>query len=189
MNLLGRLRGKGGPPEDRTEAILAKHLDGDFIVFPMAEARCTPSDVEAVAKRVGVRFPLEFVAHVCGTFPGIYIEAKEKVWPRPKPHEVGPFWSFLYAIHSYTPASQSDDWMRLESAAEALRSRTSVPAAPILRILGDADLYCVDARGDICQWSHETNDLTPVNLDFWSLFEREVADLRDRKTRKAAVPA
>src|SRR5687767_12958058 len=90
---------------DQTEPILRRHLDHDFTIFPMAESLGQLAQVKAIENEFGIHFPPEFVAHVCGRFPGVLIEAKESIWPRPKVLDVGPFWSFLYALHSYTPVS------------------------------------------------------------------------------------
>jgi hypothetical protein len=185
MGLLGRVFGAGNPKptEDLTVAILDKYLDKDFRVFPMAKSRQSLGQVEAVSRKFGVTFPPEFIAHVCGRFPGIYVEVIEKVWPRPKLHDVGPFWSFLYALHTFTSAPESEPWMRLDFAAKEF-AKTGLGAVPVLQIVSDADLYCVDSEGQIVQFKHETNELEPVQLDFWQLFEREVSELRKRKDRK-----
>src|SRR5262245_14392533 len=104
MGLFDRLLGRQRSPiGDQTETILAKYLDREFIVFPMAEKNARSEQVDAIGRRYGVSYPPEFTAHVCGRFPGLYIEVKEVVWPRPKLHDVGPFWSFLFAVHTYTP--------------------------------------------------------------------------------------
>jgi hypothetical protein len=186
MGLLNRLWGTGNPtpPQDQTEAILGRHLDGDFIVFPMAEVKQFVAQVSVIGSKFGIAYPPDFIAHVCGRFPGIYVEVKEKVWRRPKLHDVGPFWSFLYALHTFTPAPESEPWMRLDMAAESFRKETGLSAAPVLRIVGDADLYCVDPDGRLVQFKHETNELEPVQLSFWELFEREIGELRSRKDRK-----
>ena len=171
---------------DRTEEILAKHLDHDFIVFPMAEPEDSVQDLPALGEKHSVVFPAEFVAHVRGRFPGIYVEVKEAVWPRPKPYDVGPFWSFLYGLHTFTPSAHSEDWMRLDYAAEEFQESTGHKCAPILKVVGDANVYCVDASGSILQYDHELNELTPQSIDFWTLFEREIEALKQRKTRKVA---
>jgi hypothetical protein len=170
--------------EDQTEIILAKHLDGDFCVFPMADTKTTISQIKDIGRRFRVRYPNEFIAHVCGKFPGIYIEVKEEFWPRPKLYDVGPFWSFLYAIYTFTSAPESEDWMRLDSAAESFQKDTGLRAAPILKVVGDADIFCVDSEGRLVQFNHETNELTLVPLNFWQLLDQEIADLRARKDRK-----
>jgi hypothetical protein len=176
---------KSKAPPDRTEEILSRHLDRDFIVFPMAESSASRQELDAVAGRYSVTFPLDFVAHVCGRFPGIYVEVKEHIWPRPKSLDVGPFWTFLYGLHTFTPCSASEDWMRLDHVAEEFQKDSGHKCVPILRIVGDANVYCVDANGSIAKWDHETNELTPEAGDFWSVFEREVEELKGRKIRKA----
>jgi hypothetical protein len=186
MGLLSKLFGSRNPkpPQDQTEAILARHLDRDFIVFPMAESKQSMTEVEAIGGKFGITYPPEVAAHICGRFPGIYVEVKEEVWPRPKLYDVGPFWTFLYALHTFTSAPESEPWMRLDSAAESFRTQSGLLGAPVLQIVGDADLYCVNAQGEIVQFRHETNELEPVHLTFWQLFEREIRELRARKDRK-----
>jgi hypothetical protein len=173
-------------PEDRTEAILAKYLDNDFKVFPMARASQPVYAIEAVGRTHSVQYPPDFSTHVCGRFPGIYVEVKEEIWPRPKAFDVGPFWSFLYALHTFTPDPSSEPWMRLDDAAARFQKDTGFVAAPVLRVVGDADVYCVDADGKLVQFRHETNELEAVGLSFWGLFEREVEELRKRKDMKKA---
>jgi hypothetical protein len=183
--LFGKLNPK--PPSDQTEAILETHLDGDFTVFPMAKTLQSSADVKNIGRKLGISYPPEFCAHIGGRFPGLYVEVKKEVWSRPKEYDVGPFWSFLYALHTYTSATDSVPWMRLDCAAETFRSRTGLLAAPVLRIVGDADLYCTNAQGQLVQFRHETNELEPVRLSFWQLLEREIRELRERKDRKKAA--
>lgn len=172
------------PPPDETFGILAQYLDNDYTVFPMAEGAAEEEDVQSLAARCGVTFPDEFLAHVSGRFPGIYIEVNEDVWPRPKAMDVGPFWSFLYGLHTYTPCPGSQDWMRLDYAARQFQQTTGHQAAPILKVIGDANVYCITSDGTLAYYDHETNELEPVELGFWELFEREVEELSKRKDRK-----
>lgn len=183
-SLLGGWSGRRLPP-DRTEEILADYFDGDFTVFPMAGTAVTQAQFQALEARFGVKYPPEFVAHVLGRFPGAYIEVKEHLWPRPEAFDVGPFWSFLYAFHTYTSAPESEPWMKLSTAAESLQERElAQPVAPILRVVGDADVYCTTADGRIVQYRHETDELDPFDGDFWQLLERQMRELHERKERK-----
>ena len=186
MGLLGRLFGGGEDPPDRTEEILLRHLDRDFITYPMGEGAVTRQMVAKIGSRRGVRYPSEFVSHLCGRFPGAYIAAKESVWPRPQLMQVGPFWTFLYGVHSFTPLSTSEEWMQLDHAADAFQAQSGICAAPILKLVGDANLYCVDEGGVIHQYDHELNSLEAVGLGFWDLFEREIAELVARKNELIA---
>lgn len=166
--------------------ILRAHLDGDFRVSPLSPSAVTPAHLDAVEAKLGVRYPDAFRAHVCGSFPAMYVEVKEALWPRPKLYDVGPAWSFAYGIHTFTPHPESEDWMRLDHAAEDLRSHTELRGAPILKIEGDADVFCVDERGALCRFDHEQLLLEPIEGDFWSLLDAELRALRERKDRKLA---
>ena len=171
---------------DRTLEILGRHLDADFRVSPLANTPVSAQQVADIGARLGIRYPPEIAEHVCGRFPGMYVEVKESVWPLTKPYDVGPFWTFLRAVHTYTSAPESEPWMRLDHAAETFRARTGLVAAPVLKVVGDADVYCVDAHGALCRFDHEANELCPVEGDYWSILEREIAELRARKDRKRA---
>jgi hypothetical protein len=184
MGFLGKLMGRRGPLEDRTEAILRKYLDGEFRVSPMAEGNARAEQVDEVGRRYGVSYPTDFTAHVCGRFPGMYVEVKESVWPRPKENDVGPLWSFLYALHTYTPVPTSEPWMRLADAAESFQKQTGLHAAPVLKRVGDRDLYFVDSQGALVRFRHEESTLEPVKLNFWELLDLEVRELAERKARK-----
>jgi hypothetical protein len=178
------MRTDGLDSKDRTGDILTKYLDEDFIVFPMAENISDPGELRALGEFLGVSYPEEFIAHACGEFPGIYVEAKEEVWPRGELYDVGPFWSFLYGLHTFSASASSEPWMRLATAAESFQADSGHRAAPILRIVGDADVYCVDSTGDILRYNFEENLVQPVNHDFWTIFEKELAALVKRKNRK-----
>jgi hypothetical protein len=183
MNFIKKLFGDG-LPADQTEDILGNHLDGDFRVYPMAKTPTSLAQIEALEQRFGVKYPRELAAHICGRFPGLILEVKEEIWPRPQAYDTGPFWSFLYGLHTFTSAPESEDWMRLDVAAETFQRETGLAAAPILQVIGDADVYCADAQGQIVRFDHETGELEAVGLNFWQLFEREVQELCVRKEKK-----
>lgn len=111
----------------------------------------------------------------------MYLEVKEAVWPRPAAGDVGPFWSFLYALHTYTSAPESPPWMKLKTAAEEFKDRK---VAPILCIVGDGNVYCTTAEGSIVRFQHDTGKFRPFKGDFWKLLEQEVRELYERKERK-----
>ena len=176
--------------EDRTLEILGKYLDKDFRVSPMAENKSTISDIKKIEEKLEIKFPEEYIAHLLAENAdvlverGIYIEVKEEIWARAKPYDVRPFWSFLYGIHTFTPSETSKDWMRLEIAGEQFISETGIKAVPILQVIGDANLYCVNENGKIVQYDHEQNDVEETTMNFWELLEKELAALKERKEMK-----
>ena len=187
MGWFSRRKGGAEVPSDRTSDLLGQHFDADFTAFPMAEHTATREMVAEIGERCGVVYPPEFIAHVTGRFPGLYVAVKEEVWPRPRPLDVGPFWTFLYGVHSFTPVAASEDWMRLDIAAERFKAQTGLSAAPVLRVIGDSNVFCISADGRLQEFDHELNSLTPLDLNFWDLLDRELAALADRKKRRLAL--
>jgi hypothetical protein len=137
-----------------------------------------------------IKFPEEYIAHLVAEGAevlgerGLYIEVKEEIWPRAKPYDVGPFWSFLYGIHTFTASKESADWMRLEIVGKQFFEETGIKAVPILRIIGDANLYCVNKYAKIIQYDHEQNIVEEIGMNFWELFDRELNELKKRKEMK-----
>jgi hypothetical protein len=176
--------------KDKTMKILEKYLDGGFRISPMAPNKSTIDDINRIEKEFNIKFPEEYIAHLLGEGAdvlaerGLYIEVKEEIWPRPKQYDVGPFWSFLYGIHTFTPSVESADWMRLEIVGKEFIENTGIKAVPILKIIGDANLYCVNEKGKIVQYHHEENNIEEIEIDFWELFEKELKELKERKEMK-----
>lgn len=174
-------------------SLLERYLDSDNRVFPMATNQITLKQIRSVEKSLGIQLPSEYVAHLlaedCNLLceRGLYIEVKEDIWERPKEGDVGSYWSFLYGIHTYTASDLSDDWMKLESVGQQFRQETGIKAVPVLKIINDPDVYCVDESRNIKQFNHETNELLPTNMDFWQIFELELKELSRRKDQKNRI--
>jgi len=174
------------PVTDKTKEILDKYLDEDFACFASGNEAPTGADLDALAEKLQIQFPAEFVEHSISKFGGIYIEVKEALWPRPEPFDVGPFWSFLYGLFVYSASADAPEWMNMETAAADFRQDGAQQAAPFLKIIGDPDFYCFDQSGAIVRWNHETDELEPVDQTFFQLLEEEIKNLRDRKEQKKA---
>lgn len=173
--------------EDKTTDILNKYLDSGFRVSPMAPAGVAVEDVRNVEAATGIKLPEEFVLHVTGRFPGLYVEVKEDVWPRPQLYDVGPAWSFMYGLYTLTPSPDSEDWMRLQAEADRFLEDTGIRAVPILKVIGDPDPYCVTEGGSIARYSHDEGVMVETGMDFWELYDREIKALRERKDEKIAL--
>lgn len=171
---------------DKTKEILDRYLDHQFYVAAAGVNAPSKSDLTALGRRIGCRFPSEFIAHSTGALGGAYIEVKEEFWPRPKIYDVGPFWTFLYALYVYGIARDTPDWMHLEQQALKFRAENELSLVPCLKLVGDADLYLFTPEGLIVQWQHELNDVQSFDGNFFDLFEREVKQLRERKDNKLA---
>jgi hypothetical protein len=156
----------------------------------MAPNKSSAQDVKDVETKLGLQFPEEYRIHLLGLDDevlgdrGIYVEVIETIWERPKVLDVAPFWSFLYGLHTYTACKESEDWMRLDVVGKEFFENTGMKAVPILRIIGDADLYCVDENSQIVRYRHEENNLEPIDMKFWEVLEYELRELKERKERK-----
>lgn len=176
-----------GDKENKTKQILDKYLDKDFSCFAGGDDAPTRKELDALARKLDIRFPDEFIEHSTSKFGGAYVEVKEEVWPRPKPFEVGPFWSFLYGLFVYSLSADSPEWMNLEIAANEFREEFGHRVVPFLKILGNADCYCFDHNGVILLWDHELDEFEPVDKNFFQLFEDEIKELKERKERKKSA--
>jgi hypothetical protein len=174
-------------PHDATKDIFDRYLDEHFYVAAAGNNAPSTRQVARVAKKLGCRFPKEFVVHSTGRFGGAYVEVKEEFWPRPEAYEVGPFWSFLYGLWVFGFADGVPDWMSIELGTERFRHEIGSANVPCLKIVGDADLFAFTEAGAIVQWHHETGEFTPFMGGFFALFEQQVKALRERKDQKLAA--
>jgi hypothetical protein len=171
---------------DQTKEILDRHLDKDFFCAVSDQGAPSSAELERLAAKHGCRLPSDFLAHSTGKFAGIYIEVKEAIWPRPNELDVGPFWSFLYAVFVYSASPDAPDWMNMEKRAEEFQAATGRSLIPCLEIVGDADIYLFDASGQIVRWDHETDELEAFDGSFFELLDHEVGELRQRKDQRVA---
>lgn len=172
---------------DRTWELMQKHLDKEsFYIVSSHESVPSESQLTALAAKLGCIFPEEFIAHSTNKFGGLYVEVREELWPRPKPLDVGPFWSFLYGLFTYNISEGIPDFMNLRTNAEEFQTETGHKAIPFLKIIGDADVYCFDPSGIVVRWNHELNELEQDKRTFFEILDQELMDLVDRKDRKLA---
>ena len=168
--------------DDKTMEYVQEFYDSeDYMVYPLTpeDKKVTSSDVESVEKILEIKFPEEYKAHILGTYPGMLIEVKEDIWPRRRGG--GAAWEFFYGLQTFTASKYSENWMRLEFGGKGYKKNTGLKIVPILRIIQDADDYCVTENGTIVQYSHEENNITEINMNFWELLEKELKALNKRK--------
>ena len=108
----------------------------------------------------------------------------EDGYPLCSEYDIGPAWSFLYGVHAMGFAADCPAWMEIRQVTKEFKERSGLDAVPFLKVVGDADVYCFDARGDVVRWDHETNALEPQQKSFAEVFEFELAALKARKERK-----
>ena len=169
--------------KDKTQDLLNTIWCDDYYIVAAGDSAPSKGNIEAFAKECGVKFPKEYVAHSINYFGGLYLEVKEDVWPRAKAGDVGPFWSFLYGLTTYAFSDEAPDWMRIDIAASEFKEMGH-SVVPILKVIGDADVYCVTDSGDIVRWSHEEDIFEPFKGTFFDLLSYELRELEERRVKK-----
>ncbi|MEW6369036.1 MAG: SMI1/KNR4 family protein [Acidobacteriota bacterium] len=156
-----------------------------FGVFACQGSEPSEADIAAFERVCGFRLPEEFREFTKSSLGGLYMEAREQFWPRPKAYDVGPFWSFLYGVKVFGIAADIPEWLDLRVQHRAMGDDGYPHLVPFLQVQGDANRYCFDARGRVIYWDHEEPDEEKeVALSFSDLLLREIHDLEDRTGRK-----
>lgn len=172
--------------KDRTEEIINLIWNRDEY-YLVAAGKDAPSEdqVKQVAAKYGVRLPADYIAHTTGQWGSPYLEVREEFWPRHKAGAVGPFWTFLYGVFVFAYSENAPDWMRIDFAADEFE-RMGHKVLPILKVIGDADVYCINPEGKIIRWQHEGDSFEPFNGTFFDLLEYEFRELDSRRIQKKA---
>jgi hypothetical protein len=143
------------------------------------------ADVAAFEADVGFRLPGEFREFTMSPLGGLYMEVREELWPRPKLYDVGPFWSFLYALKVFGIAEGIPEWLDIREQYKEFKAEGFADLVPFLQLVGDADKYCFDSAGRIIRWSHEEpENREPEPIAFSDLLMREIHELEERKDRR-----
>jgi hypothetical protein len=165
--------------------ILQRHLEQEQYQLIACGANApTVEEIDSFALQVGARLPFEFVDFSVSRIGGLYVAVKEELWPRPKPYDVGPFWSMLYGMYVYGFAAGIPDFMNIRIQTAAFRQQSGTNLVPCIKIIGDANLYGFDPEGTLFQWDHETGESVPVKKTFLETLEFEIAELAKRKVKK-----
>jgi hypothetical protein len=143
------------------------------------------ADVAAFEADVGFRLPDEFRKFTMSPLGGLYLEVREELWRRPKLHDIGPFWSFLYALKVFGIAEGIPAWLDIRVQYKEFKTEGFGDLVPFLQLEGDADKYCFDSAGRIIRWSHEEpENQEPESVTFSALLMQEIHELEDRKDQK-----
>lgn len=157
-----------------------------WAVFAQQGSEPDDDDVRRLEQRVGFGLPDDFRELLVHPLGGLVLEASEQLWPPAQPFDVGPAWTFLRGLFVPSLSPDAPDWLSLERVLdERLDGRPGL--VPCLRVMGDADTYCIDATGRLVRWRHDDPDEPlPVGGGFYDLLLAEIAELDQRIDRMVA---
>ncbi|WP_139977835.1 SMI1/KNR4 family protein [Nocardioides litoris] len=160
-----------------------------YDVFAQQGAEPTEADVGAFERHVGFAFTPDVRELLLHSLGGLFVEASEAVWPRAVELEVGPSWTFLRGVQVFSLSPEAPDFLDMRRALDALRREGVEGLVPVLRVLGDADRWCVDAHGRVVLWRHDEPDAPPepAGVGLTDLLVRELAELDARVERRLAL--
>jgi hypothetical protein len=93
------------------------------------------TDVAAFEADVGFRLPDEFREFTMSPLGGLYMEVREELWPRPKLHAVGPFWSFLFGLKVFGIAEDIPDWLDIRAQYKEFKANGFADLVPFLQLV------------------------------------------------------
>jgi hypothetical protein len=177
--------GLRGTPLEEVYDYFRRYDTGLYRVVACQGNEPSEEDVAAFERACGFRLPDEFRRFTRSALGGLYMEVREEHWPRAAAYDVGPFWSFLYAVKVFGIASDIPDWLDIRVQYAQLRDEGFPHLVPFLQLQGDANMYCFDRGGRIVLWDHEQPEEQAVQeTTFAELLMNEIRDLEDRTRRK-----
>ncbi|WP_395740304.1 hypothetical protein [Prosthecobacter sp.] len=171
---------------DKTEEIINLIWDKE-VYYLVSAGKDAPAERELkeYASSIGIPLPQDYLYHATGYWGGLYLEVREEYWPRHKAFDVGPFWSFLYGLYVYAFSDEAPDWMQVKLATERFQEMGH-QVMPILKVVGDADIYCFNQQGKIQRYSHEEDSFEDYEGGFFDLLRHEFLELEQRRKNKLA---
>jgi hypothetical protein len=151
-----------------------------FEVFTCQGDEPSEADVMAFEQVVGFRLPDEFREFTRSPLGGIYMAVREELWPRAKPLQVGPFWTFLRGFTVFGIAKSIPEFLDIRVQYRKFKPQ-SPDLVPFMKLVDCADRYCFDVSRQIRFWDHEQ----PVRLEdiggsFSDFLMKEIRELEDR---------
>jgi hypothetical protein len=173
--------------------IISTYDRNSFNVFTQQGVEPKADDLKKFERDIGFRLPEEFREYALHPLGGLYVEVKEELWPRPVAFQVGPFWTFLYALRVYSLSSEAPDWMNMQIALRQFREEEDSDWVPFMRLIGDKDRYCFTPDQKIMLWYHDKGvEPDEESGTFSELVIEQIRDLterKDKKLREANSPA
>jgi hypothetical protein len=169
--------------KDKTKELIDSIWCDDYYIIAARESAPSKNELKKFAKEQGVKFSKEYIAHSSNFFGGLYLEVNDDVWPKAEVGDVAPSWTFLYGIATYAYSDDAPDWMNIKNATAEFKAMGH-NVVPILKVMGDADVYCLNESGGIIRWLHEEGIFESYDGSFFDLLSFELQELEERRKNK-----
>ena len=157
-----------------------------------------PAEIDAVEKRLGVRFPKDYRDMVT-RYAAFTVEAKPEHWPAPKEYDVGPAWTFETGFALLAFGADVPEFLDIERATAKLRQTTGSDLVPFFQRFSNADRTCFTPYGSIVEWRHDESgfsgsehdtvyDLLLANLETLEANMAQMKRLRAQASAKKPAP-
>ncbi|OZI51891.1 hypothetical protein [Bordetella genomosp. 5] len=151
----------------------------DIKEFEVVAGAAEADRFDAYEARVGFALPDEFRALSLSKLGGVYVTARDELWPEAKLYDVGPAWTFWRGVMVFGLAPDVPEWLDLEVMLDQVREQDIPDFAPVLKVEGDSSLY--GYRPDQTLAVFDGYDLEPDEApSFRALYQREINALLER---------
>jgi len=143
----------------------------------------TADDLDQIEERLEIVFPTSYRT-LATRFGAFVVEAKEEVWPAPKPGDIGPLWAFCRGLHVFCRGTDVPPALDIEKVAAQFKAEVGYSdLIPFARIQGDSDRFCFQADSSIVKWLHGDDVVEAVDGDFFDVLIAEIHQLRANAER------
>ena len=158
-----------------------------FEVYSAGPDSPTEAEFAEYEIELGFRLPNDFRNLSMSTVGGVYVCARDEVWPEGAEGDVGPAWTFLRGLMVFGISSEMPDWLDLRVRLREARERGLTSFAPIFKLIGSSEVFGYDESGTLVTDDGFGAVSRNNEQDFVQLYAREVAALLERQRRMAAL--
>lgn len=172
---------------ERLKDILRGLDQASYRVMASGASAFNESRMEEFERALGCALPDDFRSFTMSSLGGLYVEAREDVWRRPRAN-ARPSWKDQFGLKVFGLAAPIPEWLDLREEILALPEEDA-DLIPFMARVGLAERYCFDLDHRIVRrFSDGRREMLQVT--FGELLERELSELQQRlqQARAQAAP-
>lgn len=162
-----------------------KAMDEEMKLYCTLQDPPTEDDYSKLEKQLGRTLPIAYKKFQL-RYGAAHCEAKEEFWPRPKVGDVGPAWKFSYGWTVFGIGKDTPETLDIVKVRDQFRKdnpEVTKDFLPIYQVTLDADVVGLTKANTLARWSHETNELEVLKVDFDTLLVDATKVLKSNKDK------